>query len=310
MRALLVMWLFAICACGNKAKDDGGGGSAGATTKPAKGPTGKPRPQPNLTVTLDGKPVQIATALAWKTLEGDVEITASSVPVACDQVIGDMREMYKDEVSFDVRMDRVLQPDGSLLPMIRQTYYYGTTSAGDQAATGSGAGVEGQPTTLAVDFTVTGTDNKKLVVKGTIDAIGCAPPPPAKVDAMPSEMPATMIVAGKQYKVGNAMLRDVDKRPELILTSGGETCEQKPHQVRGNFIFTFDWFGTDKPEVGQIDMDGALLPRHSDQTFDKTKVKIDPAPPRKIGQVKVDADIKIGEYPVQIHGTVMPVICK
>jgi hypothetical protein len=317
MRALVVCMIAAALACGHKDGDGSGGGSAAPVQPPPPkpvprphGPTGQPRAQPNLAVTIDGKPVTMATALAWQTLSGEVEVTASSLPVACDQVTGDMREIFKDEVTFNLAMGHQLQPDGSVVPAIRWMSYDASTTTKDVATNGSGDGVEGKPTTIDVDFEVTGTGNKKLAVKGTIDALGCPGQGASAPKSSPAEMPAQIEIAGKKFGVYNAMLRDVATRPQLVITTGTESCEAKPHEIRGNFIVTFHWFDKAKPEVNQIDIEGALLPHYSDQTYDKKKVKIDPSPPTQMGQVKLDADIKIGKYPVAIHGTVLPVICK
>jgi hypothetical protein len=65
-------------------------------------PTGTPRPQPALDVKLDGKPVAMQQALAWKDERGDLRVTVSSVAVGCGEVTGTMRTRHDDEVSFDV----------------------------------------------------------------------------------------------------------------------------------------------------------------------------------------------------------------
>src|SRR5437762_1258056 len=95
-----------------------------ALSKPKdRKPSGTPRPQPGLKVTVDGKPVEMATALAWKDRDGGVRVTASSVPVSCADVTGDMRSMYDNEVTFDVTMGMMLQPDGSVHPVVQSTYF-------------------------------------------------------------------------------------------------------------------------------------------------------------------------------------------
>jgi hypothetical protein len=53
-----------------------------------------------------------------------------------------------------------------------------------------------------------------------------------------------------------------------------------------------------------------MLPQASDQTFDKKKITVDPAPPDKIEQVKIHADVVVNKYPLKIDGTVTPVVCK
>src|SRR5579862_3687104 len=110
-------------------------------------PTGTPRPQSKLTVTYDGKPVAMATALAWRRNDGSYEVTASSVPVGCGEVTGEMRAMYDGEVTFDVIAGANLGPDGKLQPVIRQWSFDASTHADTKLATGTGDGAPGQPTT-------------------------------------------------------------------------------------------------------------------------------------------------------------------
>lgn len=324
MRVLVtcVFVVAAASACGGKKDSNGGGGggSATATTNgggggdsaSAKkhGPKGNPHPQGKLQVTLDGKPVTMATALAFKTPEGNTQITVSSVPDACEQVNGDMREIFPGEVTFDVDLSQQLQPDGAIKPAITQTYFDGSTRQETTAATGSGDGTEGQPTTLDVDFEATGVKNNKLTVKGTIEAIGCPPKQGEKPLQLPAEMPASITVAGKKLAVHNAMISKVGDWPELELTTGGETCDHKMGEQAGAYKVTLTWFKPDKPEVSQIALGGSMLPPASDQTFDKKKVTVDPAPPDKIEQVKIHADVVVNKYPLKIDGTVTPVVCK
>jgi hypothetical protein len=314
MRRLLCCALLVAAACGHK--DNGSSGSAGTgddkPPKPAKphGPEGQPRPQDKLTVTVDGKPVKMATALAWKTSRGDIELTASSLPVSCDQVTGTMREIYPDEVTFTLREARQLQPDGSYGLAITSAYFDAMTQSENVPTTGSGDGREGASTTLDLDFQLDGTSKQKLAVKGTLDALGCPaqmPPPPKK---SPGEQPAFMTIAGKKQIVHNAMLRDVDTAPKLVLTSGGETCDRNSDEVVGNFQVELMWFDKTNPDVRQIELSGALLPTLNDQTYDHKAITVTPAPPMTITQIKIDADIKVNKYPVLIKGTVTPQVCK
>jgi hypothetical protein len=314
MRGLLCCSLLLAFACGHK--DNGGsstGGSGGDKPGPPPkphGPAGQPHPQDQLTVSVDGKPVKMATALAWKTAHGDIAIEVSSLPVSCDQVTGTMREIYPDEVSFRLAEARQIQPDGSYGLAITSASFDASTRSENVATTGSGDGREGAATTVAVDFDLEGTKHDKLVVKGTIDALGCEaqmPPPPKK---SPMEQPASITVAGKKQAIHNAMLRDVDVAPKLVLTSGGETCDRQPGEVVGNFMVELMWFDKTNPDVRQIELSGALVPTLNDQTYDHKKITVTPAPPTQIGQIKLDADIVVDKYPVQLKGTVTPQLCK
>jgi hypothetical protein len=136
-------------------------------------PSGTPRPQSKLTVTLDGKPLAMATALAWPVpnSRGVIELTVSSVPLSCDDVTGKMRPYFPNETRFQVGIK-----DGMLV-----TTGFGNHGQSDpHAVPTTGDGTPGQPTTADVDFEI---DNEEtpahhLTVKGTIDALGCPAPPP------------------------------------------------------------------------------------------------------------------------------------
>nr|HEX4313784.1 hypothetical protein [Kofleriaceae bacterium] len=324
MRVLVTcVFVVAVAACGGKKENGGGGGGSGGggtvtttdnggDSKPTKkhGPKGEPHPQKSLTVTVDGKPVEMATALAFKVPDGGTQVTVSSQPVSCDQVNGSMREIYDNEITFDVNEAQQMQPDGSVKPAIVSTYFDGSTHQQTMATSGSGDGSDGKVTTLDVDFNTTGVKGAKLVVKGTIDAVGCAPKQGDDPLQLPAEMPASITIAGKKLAVHNAMISKVGDWPTLEITTGGETCDHKMGEQAGSFKIRMTWFKADKPEVSQIDLGGALLPQASDQTFDKKKITVDPAPPDKIEQVKIHADVVVDKYPVQIDGTVMPVVCK
>ena len=274
-------------------------------------PTGTPRPQPKLAVTLDGKPVAMQQALAWKDERGDLRVTVSSVPVGCDEVTGSMRRRHDDEVSFDVTVAQLLQPDGTLAPTIRSTYYDGMTSQKDVATTATGDGTPGQPTTLDVDFQTTGAaqPEHQLAAKGTIDALGCAaaapsePPPP-----LPPAMPATLEVAGKKLPVRGARLSMVGSWPQLELTTGGESCKHVPHEQDSELRITLTWFDKAKPEVSQVSLAGTRVKNLMDQTYDKKKITVKPTPP-VAGELALHADIKVMEYPVKLDGKVTAVAC-
>jgi hypothetical protein len=306
-----------VAGCGNKdSKSSGGSASASADNanppprpRHPPGPAGQPHPQDKLTVTLADRPVAMVTALAFKRASGEVEIVASSLPVSCSQVTSTMREIYANEITFDVTFASQLQPDGTIRPGITSEYYDGTTSTVTIPAVGSGDGADGATTTLDVDFDVSGTKNDKLAVKGTLEALGCPAQERPPQLPLPPEMPATITIAGKKLAVRGAMLENVPKRPTLILTTGGETCAHAAGEVEGQLFVALHWWDAAKPDVGQIDLAGAMLPRTSDQTYDKKKIKIDPAPPTLAQPIKLHADIVVNKYPVQLDGTVTPVIC-
>jgi hypothetical protein len=275
-------------------------------------PTGTPRPQSKLTVTYDGKPVQMATALAWKRYDGSYEITASSVPVGCGEVTGEMRSLYNNEVTFDVIAGANLGPDGKLQPVIRQWSFDASTHADTKPATGTGDGAPGQSTTLDLDFTEKGVamsgPSHEITVKGTVDALGCDAPPKKAAPPLPPEQPATIEIAGKKLAVRGATYSMVGDWPSLELTTGGETCEHKMYEAASDFRISLTWFKKDDPNVSQVSLGGQLLPNKMDQTFDKKKLTVKPVPSGP-GEVELHGDIKVMDYPVKLDGKVTAVVC-
>jgi len=273
------------------------------------GPTGKPHPQSKLDAKLDGKAVPMVSALAVRGADGEIHITVSSVPLGCDDIAGDSRWMYDGEVTFGVTEAQQLQPDGDIKPALTSWYYEGATRQESKLATGNGDGANGVPTTVDVDFEIAGAgkDAKKLAVKGTIDALGC-PAEKRPKPMMSGQQPGKMTIAGKSFDLGNVMLEPGDW-PTLVLTSGGETCKHNADEKPGEVVLRLTWFKKDDPQVSQIELGGTMLPHAMDQTFDKTKITLDPAPPDKIVQTKIKANITVMGYPVEIHGSVVPEMC-
>lgn len=278
------------------------------TLKEPKGPMGTPHPQTKLTVTLDGKPVAMATALAWRDWNGGFRVTASSVPVSCADVTGDMRSLGETEVTFDVQGGRTLLPDGKEAVQVRSTYFGGSTHQETMPATGSGDGAADQPTTLDVDFAAEDTKGRKLAVKGTLDALGCAAPTHGTPPPMPPPMSATMTIAGVKLPIRGAFLSKIGDWPELKLTTGAETCKSVPYATPGDFEMTLTWFKP-APAVGQIQLGGVRLGQVSaDQTFDKAKLVVTPGP-AVTGEVTLAGEVKVAGYAVKLEGKVTAVEC-
>jgi hypothetical protein len=313
MRAWIAIVLSVAVGCGDKKKPDEHQPNPESPDPPRKKnePDGTPRPQAKLDVKLDGKAVAMQQALAWKRPDGSIHFTVSSVPVSCGQVTGDMRMLFPNEVNFDVTEASQLQPDGSIKPVITQTYFSGMTHSEPKLATGTGDGTVGQPSTIDVDFELkNAAGDRAIAVKGTIDALGCEPPKVAKPVPMGStEQASWLVIAGKRLQVGNAYVEPGDA-PTLVLTTGKETCKHAAGEKQGEFVLRLTWFKKDDPTVSQIQLGGTMLPSAIDQTFDKKAISVNPGPPTKITQVLMSADIKVSGYPVKIEGNVVPDICQ
>lgn len=303
--------------CGSKDSKDAPKEDPKGDPKPSMGdrlsrkeraPTGTPRPQSKLKVTLDGKPVDMKQALAWKTSEG-IRVIASSVPVGCDEVTGSMRSIHDGEVTFDVNLGSALQPDGVIKTEVKSTYYSGMTSqtnAGPAVTTGDAA-----PTstfTAEVDFKTSsaGKDKHELEVKGTIDALGCAPAKATDAPALPPEMPATLEVAGKKLPVRGAQISSSGSGwVHLKLTTGPETCKS---WSSGELSVEISWKSKDDKEPFQVSLGGTLLKQSADQTFDKKKLTVKPTPVAP-GEIEIAGDIEVMKYPVKLAGKVTAVEC-
>ncbi len=305
--ALMLSLVLLSAAC--KGKDAGSSGTS--SSKKQKGPTGTARPQSKLTVTLDGKPVPMANALAWKTWDGQTRITVSSVAVGCDEVTGEMRRLHDGEVTFDVLLANALQPDGTQKPMLRETWFGGMTHGMlKDLIPVTGDGSPGQPITADVAFETesAGQTKQKLTVKGTIDAIGCAVEPRKDQPALAPPMAGTIEIAGKKLPIRFAKLDTSRDWPSLALYTGGEACKQVPFSSSSELRVSLTWFDKAKPEVSQATIGGTLLGDASDQTFDKKKLTVTPMPLAP-GELELAGDIVVSGFPVKLAGKVTAVVC-
>lgn len=315
MRSQVLVALLAI-GCGSKEskdapKDDPKPSMGDKPSKKDRAPTGTARPQSKLKVTLDGKPVDMQQALAWKDADGAIRVTASSVPVGCDEVTGSMRRMHDGEVTFDVTFGNTLSPDGTLASVLKSTYYSGMTSQsglpdGPSATTGDAA--PKSTFTAEVDFKTgsAGADKHELVVKGTLDALGCEPAKAKAAPALPPEMPATIEVAGKKLPVRGAQISTTGGWLHLKLTTGPETCKS---WSGGEMSVEISWKDKADKEPFQVSLGGSLLKQSADQTFDKKKLTVKPTPIAP-GEIEIAGDITVMKYPVKLAGKVTAIECK
>jgi hypothetical protein len=324
--ALVVMMMAAACGKGHKDAGVGSGvsvavgsgsGSGSAAAPVRKMRAGVTRPQPKLTATFDGKPVTMTSALAVVKPDGKIVVSVSTDPLNCKDVVDNDRKTDDGEVTFDVTVVKGLQPDGSMQGVI-VTKVFGVDNATDSTPTAlNGDGTADKPTTVDVDFSIDDakTPPRKLVVKGTIDALGCAAPAEAAKPAaapLPPEMPATIEIAGKKLPIRGAFYYP-NAWPVLKLTTGGETCSYGGG-TRGDLETDLDWTDPKKnpSAIGQIQISGALIDGgmgdRNDKTFDKTKISVTPTP-KGAGTATLKADIMIKQYPLKLDGKVTIVAC-
>lgn len=281
--------------------------SAKTVQKTAKqAPT--PRPQSKLTVTRDGKTVPMASAFAYKSWDGTVAFTVSSVPLSCADVTGDLRSYADGEVSFTVNAGQSLQPDGSFKGEQRSTWFDGMTKQETKPAKIEGDATAGAPTTIDVDFETESADGKaKLAVKGTIDALGCAATQKT-VPPLPEPMAATLEVAGKKLPIRFARWSTLGDQRSIDLFTGSEGCKQVAFAPPSELRVDLAWFKADDPTVNQITLGGSLLSPKADQTYDKKKITVTPNP-KGPGDYDVHADVTVMGYPVKIDGKLHVVDC-
>jgi hypothetical protein len=268
------------------------------------------RAQPKLAVTLDGKPLTMAGAVAWRAGNGAIKVVVSSVPLACDDVQSDMRMLRDGEVDFNLHIAQLLQPDGTFAPMLTDVSTGGTSvqHATKIAMTGTGSAAEATTVDVEFDAAEMMTGGHPFALKGTIDALGCASPPVKPTPPLPAEMPATLTVAGVTLPIRGARLT-TGSMPSLELTTGGEACEPAQGHVYSDYALSLTWFDVKKP-IGQISLTGEKIGRQvADQTFDKKKAVVSPLPLAP-GEITLAIDVLISGYPVKVTGKVMAQVCK
>lgn len=281
--------------------------------QPERQPTGTPNPQPELQVTVDGAPLAIQAALAIPTEDGGWELTMSSVPLTCEEISGNGRTYYKDEVAFRATVGKLLEGSGAWVWRTRETYFSGSSTAGASSASEVVDGEKLQAT-LALELESAAfrdEPKKKLVAKGKVSAVKCPPRPadadaPAKAPAPPAQA-ATMEVAGQKVPIVGARLEVRDDGQVIELASGPLRCGEVDIN---DLEVTLRYKGA---ELWQADVNGRWIGnQNSTQIFDKGKLTAKV----KLGEGdSTPADIELGgstmimEYPVALSGKVKAERC-
>jgi hypothetical protein len=341
MRTVLLLLLVTATstACGDRKHDDSATPSPAADKVAAepepepvlhahrKSPprTGDPRPQPKLTASIDGKPVEMKAAFAWTQPSGAIELLVTSVPATCDWATADMRRLEDGEEDFSAIVHRMLQPDGSFAWAIQQVSYGANTSVGmggGPPMTVTGDATPGQSTAITLAFSQAssgfGDDPvKTLKVDGTIDALGCPPPASASIPPPPAApaQAATMTVAGQKLPIASAMIQQTASGDRtIILSSGGVSCDGWPSSDHATVAVTLHYHApaTD-PEVRQADLTGDWIGgQKADQVFAGGKLVATPTTvPAGVTSVDVTLSGKtsIMDYPVTLDGKVAAQVC-
>lgn len=270
----------------------------------AAAPKGPSRPQKDLTVTVDGKPVEMITALAWKTPEGKTEIELSSVPLGCADVAGNGRAIADGEVTFGVSFKPMLEKDGTIVQHFGGAQFSGMNQMVSVPAKVTGDGAEGKSTTAEIEVEITSASKpeRALVAKGKIDAIGC-PAPKGELPALPPPTDLVLEIAGKKFPVRSAAIIEEPDRTSFTLYTGGEDCKGSGTSGDAGFEVIFE-----KGKPWQLAIRGAMVPQALDQTFDKKKVTVK-LPAKAPGDVELAVDTAVVGYPVKIKGKVAAQTC-
>jgi hypothetical protein len=328
---IVILGLFVLAACGEKkAKDEpkaaddpgpvlhshpGGGKQARAAR------TGEPRPQPKVTATVDGKPVEMKGAFAWLDPGGSLQLLVTSVPATCEWATGKMRMLEDGEEDFSAILGKMLQPDGSFAWQMRQVSYGANTRAGGVGpATVVGEVTPGQPVAITLGFeqkSVAFGDEvaKTIKVDGTIDALGCGEPAPDDVGVVPPPpaQAGTMTVAGQKLPIAGAV---IEQKPSgertIVLSSGAATCSGFAHEENSAVAVTLH-YKADVPDAWQVDLTGDWFDgQKAEQRFEEGRVTAT-SPAIAAGATTVELALsgatKIFDYPVAIEGAVTAQVC-
>lgn len=246
-------------------------------------PPGTTRAQGTLTATVDGKPVAMQSAFAWK--DGNsVKLWVSNLPSSCEHATARVREIAKGEEDWDAILGRQLQKDGSFGWIVQQVSYGANTRAGGLGATTlTGDASPGAPTTATISFELDsmafGSQKQEhLKVDGTVDAIGCPPPPPdGSAKPPPPAQAGTMTIAGQQVAIAGAV---IEAKPSgdrtIVLSNAGASCNGFAHGDDEDVSLTLH-YRAGKDDVWQADLMGRWIDgTQASQIFDKGKLVVTP----------------------------------
>jgi hypothetical protein len=164
--------------------------------------------KPELTVTIDGKPVSMAKALIKDLPAGRAQLHVTSGDATCQELLANVFNQRKDAQTLLLNIGPRLAPDGTLATVVTDVFIRGS----GEVAPGSSASITGNKVTL--DYTATG-DGHTHVVKGTVTAERCGDP--AKP---PATSTATVTVAGKSLPLVGA----ITKGDTLVLSTQTLDC--------------------------------------------------------------------------------------
>lgn len=292
---------------------------AGCTPRPPAGdpiatraPADPPRVQRELDATLDGKHVSMVDAFAWRDTDGTIRVSVSSKPSTCVDVTAIKRPISPEEVSFELDVGYSLAADGTITREVKESSFRNGVSLNTEprSGAGSGDGEVGRPATFDVDLTLLSPSGQRLVLRGTIDAIGC--PAPRRAPEPPPAMPATLTVAGKAWPIRSALVRLTAAETSLELSTAGQDCKEDPALPPDPAKLVLRWHASDPGRVS-LTLIGTWIDQVWVKGMDASQLAITPPvnaiAPIRAGQYGLHAAVKVIDYPVELDGTITTVVC-
>jgi len=325
-----------VIACKGESKTEQGSGSATVATDASAAPTvdgsggsagsgsaaGATNPQPDLRVTLDGKPVVIQSVLAIPEDDGEIEVRIANFPLTCKHVHERFRPTFDNEVEQTLRIGKQLQPDGTYLWSIRGKYFDSTstesTDKGDALPGVKLDGAAGAKSELVVSYVHEtlgsgGSPKKALAVQGKATVLGCGPMPTTTAEApKPDPQPDAFItVAGQKFPIVGAAFIAADELELAIGTAEVKCVEGSRHtSSRSEVEISLSWDTTGRRLHREV-MDGPLVGWHARQV-DPMGLSASPSKPRagaKDYVVTLGGSTKIGDFEVSLSGKIRAIVC-
>ncbi len=290
-----------------------------AAKRPAR-PSAPARPQERLTASVDGKARTFQSAFAWMTADGTMRVSLSTAPRSCAEVTSSMIEALPDEALVELFLGKHLAPDGRFEGVVTQTYFDGSTIAGNVAkAEVHGDASVGKSTTVKVELALEGlalgdSPKRKVKLDGTIDALGC-PAPKGAAKREPPQPPAqgaTLEIAGQKLPIVGVALEQKPDGRDLVLSSGGVSCDGFAHATNAALVVTLH-YRAKGDSAWQEDVGGDWIGnQQSDQSFADGKLVAAPsrAPEgAETIELALSGKAKIMDYPVALSGKVTARVC-
>jgi hypothetical protein len=285
-------------------------------------PVATANPQPDLRVTLDGKPVVIQSVLAIPEDDGEIRVYLANFPQTCKHLHERFRPTFDHEVAQELRIGKQLRPDGTYQWSIRGKYFDSTSTEsqdkGDALPGVTLDGTAGAKSELVVSYVHEtlgsgGSPKKVLAVQGKADVLGCGPMP-TKTPEAPAPQPqpdAFITIAGQKLPIVGAAFIAADELELAIGTSEVKCVEGSRHtSSRSEVEISLSWDTAGRSLIREV-IDGPLVGWAANQSRPAglTATPIRPRAGAKDYVVTLGGSTKIGEFDVALSGKVRAIVC-